>query len=188
MSVSGSDNSPRVRVVALSRQGSLRVVAGLELVTCISAYEAAAEILAAPASALVVDLGDLLPRHMGLLDLARRRGLEMFAFGSGQLPLSAEDLNGLRLVSLSELPMALECLLPSPPARPAELDPPGKCAEATLAPAKSQPDELVEIDSLQVAVQWNAPPPQPDTPQARPELPSALLSPEELSALLEDQE
>jgi hypothetical protein len=102
---------PEARVVVLARQAIDRV-AGAETVCVSGAYEAAAELLAARQAgaaplALVVDLGLLWPRHLGLLQVARKLEAEMLAFGTAVAGLDAEQLAGLRLVSRASLPEAL---------------------------------------------------------------------------------
>jgi hypothetical protein len=98
-------------VVILARE-AIDPVAGAETVRVSGAYEAAAELLAAREShagrlALVIDLGLLWPRHLGLLQVARNLHAEMLAFGTAVAGLDAEQLAGLRLVSRASLPEAL---------------------------------------------------------------------------------
>ena len=107
----GGTSLPEPRVVVLARQAIDRV-AGAEVVCVSGAYEAAAELLAARESsagplALVVDLGLLWPRHLGLLQVARKLNAQMLAFGTAVAGLDAEPLAGLRLVSRASLPEAL---------------------------------------------------------------------------------
>ena len=109
---------PCVRVVVLARQG-VRAPSGVDLVAAPSAYEAAAEILVAPARALVIDLGMIWDRHLGLLTIARDLKIDILAFGAAPSGISAEELSGVRLVSLAELPATLEGL--SVTAAPAKL-------------------------------------------------------------------
>jgi hypothetical protein len=98
-------------VVILARQ-AIDHIAGAETVCVSGAYEAAAELLAAREAgagrlALVVDLGLLWPRHLGLLEVARKLDAEMLAFGTAVAGLDAEQLAGLRLVSRAALAEAL---------------------------------------------------------------------------------
>lgn len=98
-------------MVILARQ-AIDHVAGAQTVCVSGAYEAAAELLAAQEAgagrlALVVDLGLLWPRHLGLLQIARKLDAEMLAFGTAVAGLDAEPLAGLRLVSRAALPEAL---------------------------------------------------------------------------------
>jgi hypothetical protein len=82
---------------------------------CVSgAYEAAAELLAAPSAALVLDLGLLWPRHFGLLRVAREMGAEMLAFGTAVAGVDSEQLTGVRLVSRARLPERLAELARQP--------------------------------------------------------------------------
>jgi hypothetical protein len=75
-----------------------------------SAYEAAAELLASPAAALVVDLRVLRPGHAGLIRIARQAGAELW--GVGPLPAwaSSDQLNGMRLLGRGQLAEALRKL------------------------------------------------------------------------------
>jgi hypothetical protein len=108
--------SGRFRAVILSRDptvGSLlgRCCApGVRLLRVASGYEAAAEILAAPVAALVVDFRAMARPHRKLLDLARRMGVELL--GVGRLPtgMSIDDLSCVRLVSRADLPAALDAV------------------------------------------------------------------------------
>ncbi len=87
-----------------------------------SAYEAAAELLAGPATALVVDLRLLRPAHIRLIEIARRVGAELV--GVGPLPAwaSSDQLGGMRLVGrgqLSEVLRASSAGKPAPSGRAA---------------------------------------------------------------------
>ena len=234
--ITGGTSLPELRVVVLARQ-TIDHVAGAETVCVPGAYEAAAELLAARESnagtlVLVVDLGLLWPRHLGLLQVARKLHAVMLAFGTAVAGLDAEQLAGLRLVSRTSLPEALaqftcgqgesenaeEADLPedlSPidePMRPEEssqaeefLEPeeavesngsaPPKpaAAAARLVPAKEprpvEDDVFAEAPSLDLVLE------SPDGAAASPAHPSparamhpgALLTPEELSALLGEE-
>ncbi|MFW6132803.1 MAG: hypothetical protein ACOC8F_02825 [Planctomycetota bacterium] len=185
--------SPDVpRVVVLTRRAVLPEALGdvAEPVAVTTGYEAAAELHAAPAAALVVDLPLIGRRHLPLMHLARRMGVELY--GVGELPVgpSAEDLAGMRLTSLGELPRELARRTGAPvcagtpsgegsyepePAPPAEgiYDPePPAGPPATGAPACPETTEATE------------PPEAPDKP---PSEARDLLTPEELAALLEDR-
>ncbi len=96
---------------------------GAEYVRAGSGYEAAAELLASPAVALVIDLSLLTERHRGLLRVARETGTDVL--GVGELPAgcSAEDLRGVRLISPEDLPSILRTAAKKP-------------ADVRLAPAK----------------------------------------------------
>lgn len=75
-----------------------------------SGYEAAAELLAARAEALVVDLRLLGGKHLRLLEIARTQGVEILAVGSLPIGMTAEDLSGVRLISRRDLGGALAAL------------------------------------------------------------------------------
>ena len=107
------------RVIVLSRDSALRAAIGrvdgrTAPVFVPTAYEAAAEILTAPAAALVLDLRLLGPRHARLLEIAREKRLEMLAVGALAAGMTAEDLSGVRLVARDDLPAALVGALGSP--------------------------------------------------------------------------
>jgi hypothetical protein len=71
-------------------------------------FEAAAELLAEPALALVVDFQALSEDHVKLLDIARELKVELFGVGAFPAGLSTEHLCGMRLVSRSALPNLLQ--------------------------------------------------------------------------------
>lgn len=79
-----------------------------------SGYEAAAELLAAPAAALVVDLRLLAGKHLRLLEIARSLDVEVLAVGSLPIGMTAEDLSGVRLIARRDLPGLLQALARSP--------------------------------------------------------------------------
>ncbi|MBS3734583.1 MAG: hypothetical protein KGY99_06605 [Phycisphaerae bacterium] len=110
-------------VVLARRDEVLRAVEPLaEVVATPSGYEAAAELLAAPASALVVDLPLLGRRHLALLGLAQRLGAELL--GVGELPagLSADELAGVRLTAPAKLGEALRAVVAGPAEQPVVRD------------------------------------------------------------------
>ena len=114
--VEAQAGNPAVRAVVLSPSGALRsAVAGggaaLECIFVATAYEAAAELIAAPALAIVIDLRLMGPRHLRLLQIARERRVEMLAVGSIPPGLTAEDLSGLRLLARADVKAALQRLL-----------------------------------------------------------------------------
>jgi len=99
-------------------------------------YEAAAEILAAPAAAVVIDFRALGPAHRPLLEIARRMHLEVL--GTGSLP-TGPGLDGfrhVRLVAPEELPRALRGLVGDgrPPATDADTFPAAPGADTPPAP------------------------------------------------------
>ncbi|KPK78951.1 MAG: hypothetical protein AMJ81_14250, partial [Phycisphaerae bacterium SM23_33] len=73
--------------------------AQVELVRVNSGYEAAAEMLAAPTSALLVDLGRITPAHVALLRLAGQLAVPVVAFGAVSAELRADTLARTRLVA-----------------------------------------------------------------------------------------
>ena len=94
------------RVVILASKGELprdpeMVRGGVECVYLSSPYTAAAEFLAEPADALVINFSVFEKKQLKLLDLSRREGLELFGIGNGRFPegFCADDLNGIRLGS-----------------------------------------------------------------------------------------
>lgn len=103
------------RVVILSPESLRAVCADLaptvECVSVASPYEAAAEIIAEAAMAIVVDLRLMAPRHLRLLQIARERGAEVLAVGGIPAGLTAEDLSGVRLTARADLKAALEAVL-----------------------------------------------------------------------------
>jgi len=94
-----------------------------EAVCCTSGYEAAAELLIAPASALLVDLGRITRSHVRLLDLAGRVGVPVVAFGAISATLSgatlAEVLSAPGVYEPTERDLA-DGPTPPGPQRPAE--------------------------------------------------------------------
>jgi len=145
-------------------------VPDLKYVRVKSPYEAAAEILAEPTAALIVDLRLVAEDHFGLLDVAHQVNTETFAVGPVPPGLTSEELSGVRLLSRTALPAVMAELSGSGPAdrdvpaeAPAEQPPPE-------APAEQRPADLPAGDAV-------------SKPAATP---GEILSAEELSALLED--
>lgn len=95
------------RVVILASDGELishdpeTIQVGVDYVYVLSVYQGAAEFLASPCDALVVDFSSLEKKHLKLLSFAREEGVELFGMGVGGFPegLSAADLSGMRLGS-----------------------------------------------------------------------------------------
>lgn len=209
-----------VRVVILSRgfpavglrPEDLRA-AGLRCVRVSSAYEAAAELLAEPSAALVIELGLLHGPHTRLLEIARDLDVEMLALGTLAAGASADDLSGLRLLSRSEVPAVLRKLGLAPAPIAEQPETPSGPSDVEPHPAKLVPKHPARKASPEHAKRTIATAPQastspPSVPRARGlgpadagqvrapstgELPSGenaaprdLLTPEELSALLED--
>ena len=210
------------RVVVFSRDPAL---GGAELaglagapapVRVSSAYEAAAEILADPPAALVIDLRALTARHVRLLEIARSRQVHMLAVGALPSGLTADDLNGVRLTARSDHADTVRRLAAEgrpearAPAAPAEADvgaPPADGAHAgryvppaldrvlsidevaqLLAPSEppSEPADAPLADTEGTYVP-EPPPPQPQAGRAAPIQPEDLLSPGELADLLGDE-
>jgi hypothetical protein len=96
-----------------------------QAVQCIktqSAYEAAAEILAEPTAALLLDLRRVGHRHLRLLQVARDCGVEIFAVGTIPSGLSSEDLSGVRLTARSDVPQQLSRLTVPHESTPTKLE------------------------------------------------------------------
>lgn len=155
---------------------------GVRVVRVGGAYEAAAELLAAPAAALVVDLRLLLPRHVRLLEVAR--GLEAAILAVGVVPagLDAETLRGVTFLSPGELPEAM--------GRAAELR---ERAGVALRPAGERPathaaPEPAEAGQFRPEPAESQPAEAPNPgPDGDPPRPGNVLTPEEISALLENE-
>jgi hypothetical protein len=225
----GETGLPLVRVVALVRH-PMAAPAGVHVVCVQSAYEAAAEMLAVPAAALIVDLGMLLGRNLRLLQIARQGKAELLAFGSAAAALDAEQLSGLRLVSQAQLAEAMQGLaparpeaaagvyVPQAPAMPADDEVPVAAAVEEVAAAIDEKEPAAVVEPLAARVRLEAPatarievPPTTKLTPAHPQVPSlelaleaaepdaapppavaisphSLLTPEELSALLGEDE
>ena len=107
----GRTSSGDGRIVVLSHDvnllASVNTRTEFECLQSATTYEAAAEILAGPTIALVIDLRLLTMQHLGLLEIARQRPLEMLGVGAVSPGLTAEDLSGVRLVSRRDLASVL---------------------------------------------------------------------------------
>jgi hypothetical protein len=205
--------NPVARAVVLSPDGSTLLTAGgpalltaggdvaLECAFVATAYEAAAELIAAPALAIVIDLRMMGPRHLRLLRLARERRVEMLAVGSIPPGLTAEDLSGVRLLARAEVKAELQKLLrdflqdregryePSaPPAASAvETNHGDLSRQSTATPAAKPESQRSELPSPQ-AIKQPATAPKPESPSS----PSSdslrgILTAGELAALLEER-
>ncbi len=180
-----------VRVVVCSPDAPAIVSAGrlaesgLEPVAVESVYEAAAELLAEAAAALVIDLRLLGPRHARLADIARQCGAEMFGVGALTGSMPAEQLSGLRLVSHQDLAETLSQL-----ARATQSPPPREQTESTYQPSAPYSPAPIKppADSDKEAMDLCPDESYLPTPKsAQPMTPEALLSREELDALLENE-
>jgi hypothetical protein len=139
-------NKPAVRVVVLSADAPggafpAQAPATVECIRVQSAYEAAAEMIAAPTMAVVIDLRLMNPRHLRLLQIARERGVEMLAVGGIPSGLTAEDLSGVRLTARADLKAVLDGLLAEQTARAslAPLEEGQYVAEGPPRPAEREP-------------------------------------------------
>ena len=196
--------APRVVFLSLRME---KCCATCEAVHTTSCYEAAAELLAAPPAAIVIDLALLGPRHLGLLDVARDAGVEMLAFGAIGAALTSEDLSGVRLVSRADLPGAIEALSQheTPPIQPTQtpqavLETPDAEEPQEAPAAEAVPNDELPAERERIIAAGTAPrtegsyesegPQAPEPPPAgqaeRPPSPAELLTPEELAALLGD--
>ncbi len=174
------------RVVVLSRDKGFAELQGgaapanEQIVRVANGYEAAAEILAEDAAALVIDLGALGGRHLRLLEVAREAGVEMLVVGAIPAGMSSDVLSGARLLGGSDLPAAIERIIGGPSeAEDTDRQGPREPKAPTpvkLAPAKSPPEDRVE-----------APGAEQQGPLDMAQQEDALLTPEELWALLEDE-
>lgn len=181
----------------------------IELVTAATAYEATAEILAAPTVALVVDLRLVGERHLRLLEIARKMETEVLAVGAVPAGLTGEDLSGVRLTARAEVGSVLGRLVrnASQEISTAAAEPPDErdcnepepddpifesvTGEPTSASIKDMIDSALNAENAQAEESSPGPghrePDGPDDLAAPARNPSSLLTPEELSALLEDE-
>ncbi len=200
-------NAGKLRVVVLS--GERALVTNLrqycsECIVVASAYEAAAEILSAPTGAMVLDLRLLPVRHLRLLETARQMGVEILAVGSVPVGLTSEDLSGVRLTARADLPNAITRLSGTPEpfestrTSPAETDRPPEplgtesiddfLMDPILEPLDESADGHYVPESPGESGNQN---PHEDTSTQHPQLPgspSGLLTHEEISALLENEQ
>jgi hypothetical protein len=206
------------RVVTLSAESFRAALADLvpavECVPVASPYEAAAEMIAAPAMAIVIDLRLMAPRHLRLLQIARQRGAEVLGVGGIPAGLTAEDLGGVRLIARADLKAALQAVLKARegryegaaptdgkrtalvPARPdgrAASPSNGHVATRPADPPRPHLDEQAPPRAQAPAPRRqapSAPPAQQPPPAPRHEQnpdPRGILSEEEMAALLEDE-
>lgn len=150
----GGTNSTRgsvrdARVVVLSQDASLAWLtdspgARVVLAHVRSGYEAAAELLAAPAAALVVEMRLLGARHVSLLEIARDLDVEVLGVGSLPIGMTAEDLSGVRLIARGDLARAVRALArlrppPEPDDEPPRTD--GEQADLAAAAGPAEPEQ-----------------------------------------------
>ena len=202
-----------VRIVVFSRDPSFADLtvpaasAGAQIALVPTALEALAEMLAEPAVALAVDLRAMEARHRRLLDVAAGCDIEILAVANTLPPLRAQDYCGARVLGRDQLSEALVELTNSAmiadrlgraPAAPdqAQTRPSGIPQRPTQPPGQGPgngspghyvPDvhEASLTDSPAEDVLETASQDDQAIPASDP-VPE-LLSPEELSALLEDE-
>jgi len=153
-----------------------------------SPYEAAAELLVEVPIAVVIDLRCLTPGDLPLIEMTRQRSLEVLAVGSVPSGITTTDLSGVRLSARDHLSALLEGFAASSPS-------------AEQVPARSQvvADESPELSSLARSIRKaslvSRQTPVAPAPKAKAKAadepsddsPDALLTREELAALLEDE-
>ncbi len=165
-----------------------------QIVRVPNGYEATAEILAEDAAVLLIDLRALGSKHLRLLEVAREAGVEILVVGTIPAGMNSDVLSGARLLAKSDLPDAIgrivgEEMRPQVGAvrragEPSEAEDIDREARSEvqeptavkLAPAKSPPKGRVKAPAGDYQE-------LPDMIQQE----EALLTPEELSALLEDE-
>ena len=148
-----------------------------DVVVAASGYEAAAELLAAPAAGLVLDLGRITDAHRPLLTLAAGLGIPVVAFGTVRAAMSGERLAGLRLATRTSVGDVLASVLAEAPGEgreePAAAGPPLAPLQAEYRPAG------IEAPSAK-------PGPAPSPADPAPPKPGRPLTDDELKALLGD--
>lgn len=185
----GSSGSTRVVALLGPAAGLPELSASVETIRTTSGYEAAAELLAGPASALLVDLGRITAAHVPLLALAGRLEVPVVAFGTVSASLPGSALSALRLVGVQDIAAAIEETLStaaSPAAEAAALDavPAGqeerpRPRRAELRPARAGDRRTAQEQPEPAAADWE-PSPQPPLPRR----PKENLTQAELDALL----
>jgi len=199
-------STPRPRVVILSREGAAitSMLADVQprprCSVVATAYEAAAELLARPAAAIVIDMRAISRRHIRLLVIARQLEVEMLALGAIPLGMTSDDLSGARLVAMRDLSSAVQRLSAPPEApvvpleavEPVQLTPAKKPAKSKPARRAAQADATMETSGRQrkkkrsrSSSKSKKSSPKADADDNVTPL-ASLLSPEELSALLDD--
>jgi hypothetical protein len=200
-------DDPKLR----ARAASLRCD-GWRMVHAPTGYEAAAEILAADAAALLVDLRALTANHQGLLGLAREKGVPAFGI-AGPVPTDmAARIGELRPVEVEDVPAILASLgrmwaradadEPAPQATPAGEDECEQAPEPTPdheagpagvyesepadEPAPPRPDAPAQTDAAPTTTPQPDAPTQPDAPAPAPKKLGGLLTDDEIASLLED--
>ena len=165
--------------------GAMRA-GGIDLIRVGSAYEAVAEMLCEPAAGFVIDLRLLGTGGLGSLEIARQRGVEMLATGMVPSGLTAEDLSGVRLLARRDLPVAVRDLAALPVLPPVE-SPEGTYVPEPLAvssPRRTEPP-VVSPDPVGIEPLVVSPVEPPERAPDKPGAAQSILTPEELTALLE---
>jgi hypothetical protein len=186
-------SSGRKRVVALLGPAGTAPELGdsADVVRAGSGYEAAAELLSAPTSALLVDLGRLTGPHVPLLALADKLKVPIVFFGTVSASLPGSALAAIRLVSAEHVAEALSSMLSSPGATEAgelagaaDVGPEARPGRPAPAPAKLTPGRIDDLDAAEEESNV-APSGREASPQAAPQqLPKETPTRAELDALL----
>ncbi len=193
-----------VRVVVVSSDGLLTPqeqarlsAAGVACEQVTSPYEAAAALLAAPATAVAVDLPVLNRGHLRMLEMARKLGVSVLATGAIPAGLTGEDLRGVRLLSRTEL---TDALLSAAPAQQARTDtepneghyepqPRPETYENSAGKVAVRTDEVAEPEGADTGEKARddsyKPEDTADHTPARRKTGSDILSADEIAALLE---
>jgi len=167
-----------LRVVVLSPtdlrgDGDQAFVPGdqVELIYVGSPYQAAAEMLACPPEAMIVDLNLMARKHAGLLEIADRLGTPVLGYGAIPPGLSSKDLRGVRLIDRTALSAELMAILGRAPAPLPEEPCPADDAIDALDVEAISPDAAIDSGG-------------PDAQEAeRPSLPPVTIHvPGELTA------
>jgi hypothetical protein len=191
-------SSDGLRVVVLSRDPQLGLgladhcASPIALTRAPSGYEAAAEILALPVSALVVDFRAFGASHRRLLEIARQMDVDVLGVGALPGGMDSEDLDGVRLVSRRALAGALDRLAaaagadvpPQPRPTPTAAAPRAATTEERDEQPPASRDDAEPPDQAEGEVEAQ---PEAETQPSRAQTPGELLTPEEISALLEDE-
>jgi hypothetical protein len=167
------------RIVALLAPGSSapEVPDWAEVLVTASGYEAAAELLAAPAAALVLDLGRITDAHRPLLTLAAGMKIPVVAFGTVRAVMDGERLAGLHLATRASAADVLASVLGDGPGE-GRKEPAG--AGLPLAPLQG---EYRPAEAEGPSAKAEPAPPRPERPPPKPGRP---LTDDELKALLGD--
>ncbi len=200
-------NSSPLRAVVLSRDPLVGARAerlcsrGWQAVRVAGGYEAAAEILASPVAVLLIDLRAMSGIHQRLLELAGRMEVQTFAVAGDARGTDGQAMAPLRRVELKDIPAILASLAAEeapaaqtePPAEGPPASPDAGRYESEGAPAPQRSEESppaspdagrYESAGSLAAEKRVVLTPEPKRPKTRQD----LLTPEELAALLEDEQ